>query len=172
MIAEDIQSCLPSFTFLTQGHKSYACILKDICSREWVLASKPSSVGAYALLTFSPLHMPTMPQTGLHLVRLYHGPGRSQLKGKGVMLKSLQYLCHHPPKKHHINPMPKYVSRGLKAWHKSVYRCWRQKGLLILELHKAEGTKLYAFQTIHRQWGELSPESHLYSFQKKTVVSC
>lgn len=162
MITEDIQSCLLSFTFLTQDLKSCACILKDICSREWLLASKPSSAGVYALLTFSPLHMPTTPQTCLHLTRLYRGPEKSQLKGKGVIWKCLQYLCYHPPEKHHINPMPRYVSCGLKAWHGGVYRCWRQKGFLILESHKAESTKLYTLQTIHRQWRQLSPESHLY----------
>lgn len=169
IITEDTQSCLLSFTFLSQGHKSYTHIMKDIYSREWFLASRPSSSGAYVLLTFSPLLMPTMPKTCLHLSRLHRRPERSQLKGKGLTLKCLQYLCHHPPEKHIINLMPRYVSHGLKA----CLRMLEVKRLFdITEPHEADSTKLCTLQTIHRQWRELNPKSHLYSFWKKIVVSC
>lgn len=75
------------YTFSSQGHKSYASIIKDICSREWSLASRPSSAGDYVLLTFSPLHVPTLPKICLQLSRLRHSPETSQLKRKGAQVK-------------------------------------------------------------------------------------
>lgn len=75
------------YTFSSQGHKSYASIIKDICSRERSLASRPSGAGDYVLLTFSPLHVPTLPKICLQLSRLRHGPETSQLKRKGAQVK-------------------------------------------------------------------------------------
>lgn len=151
-----------SLTFLSQGHKSCALVMKDTCCRQWFLAAKPSSAGAYVLLTFSPLHVLTMPKVCLHLSRFHYGPERSQLKGERVMLKHLQYLGHHPPEKHIIYLMPRHVSmpEGLAWRHLWVLEI--EKLFDISKPHRAKTIKFCTLQTIHRQWRELNPKWCLY----------